>query len=87
MEPTNLKAWNHRISDFSEKLSNHEITVDEAIGQAKLAARFSQNYLIENQRTQVEMAVDEYNRIHGTKIKLRNLDGKPFDDVEDSPLV
>ncbi len=83
MKPTNLKALTHLLYDCANKLSERQITPEEADSMARLSKQIINAYQYENSRVQTLTNLMEFNKTHSTDIILRNLDGKPFDNIED----
>lgn len=81
MQPVNSKSLFHFICGQMEKLDNNEIDVQTAQAQANLAKQANNILNYELKRAETLVKVDSYNRQCGTGIKLREIEGKPFDDT------
>lgn len=79
MKPINNKSLLHFIFDQMEKLDQKQINVNEAKAQSDLAKQANNMMRYEVERSKVLMELDQYNRIHGTDIDMRNIEGKNFE--------
>ena len=81
MEPTNSKSLFHFICGQMEKLDKNEIDVQQASAQANLVKQANNILKYELDRAKINMELDSHNRTCGTSIKIREVEGKPFDDT------
>ncbi len=79
MQPINNKSLLHFIFDQMEKLDQKEIDNNQARSQAQLAKQANNALKYELERAELIKELDLYNRQHGTKIEMRNVEGKNFE--------
>jgi hypothetical protein len=79
MKPVNNKSLLHFIFDQMEKLDKKEIDVQTAKAQSMLARQANSALNYEINRVNTIIKVDDYNRKHGTDIKIKNAEGVNFD--------
>ena len=79
MKPVNNKSLLHFIFDQMEKLDKNEIDVNTAKAQATMAKQANNALRYELERAKTLVQIDSHNREHGTKIEVRNPEGKNFE--------
>lgn len=79
MKPVNNKSLLHFIYDQMKKLDKKEIDVLEAKAQADLAKQANNVLQYEIDRTNTLLKLDHHNRVFGSNIDLRHIEGKSFD--------
>jgi len=83
MKPTNLKSLVHICYDCIERLSDKEaFTYQEATAISKLANNVIRCYQHQKEQALTEAILYEKNKLHNTDFRIKNLDGKPFDEIK-----
>jgi len=80
MQPVNSKSLFHFICGQMEKLDNNDITVESAQAQSNLAKQAINILNYEIKRAELMIKLDEHNK-NGSSIKVREIEGKAFDDT------
>lgn len=80
MQPVNNKSLLHFLYNQMEKLDNSEITVEVARAQGDLAKQVNNVMKYELDRANTQLKLEIHRRATGSDIKLRNVEGKPFED-------
>jgi hypothetical protein len=79
MKPVNNKSLLHFIFDQMEKLDKGEIDTHQAKAQAELSKQANNMMKYELDRVNTLIKMDVHNRTNGSKIELRNAEGKNFE--------
>lgn len=82
MKPTNNKSLLHFICDQMEKLDTGAITTEQAKAQASLAKQANNSLLYEIKRADVQMKLTQHNAVYKDGLKLREAEGKNFEEPE-----
>ncbi|MDR1913382.1 MAG: hypothetical protein LBQ68_02715 [Clostridiales bacterium] len=64
-----------------EKLDNKEISIEEAKAQASLAKQANNLFKYELERAKTMMDISEFNKNSSSKIELREIESKKFDNT------
>ena len=80
MQPVNSKSLFHFICGQMEKLDNNDITVESAQAQSNLTKQAINILNYEIKRAELMVKLDECNK-NGSSIRLREIEGKAFDDT------
>ena len=80
MQAVNSKSLFHFICGQMEKLDNNDITVESAQAQSNLAKQAINILNYEIKRAELMIKLDEHNK-NGNAIKVREIEGKAFDDT------
>jgi hypothetical protein len=80
MVPVNNKSVLHFIFNQMEKLDKKEISENEAKAQAALAKQANNCLFYEIKRADVQMRLTQHNAIYKDGLKLREVEGKNFDE-------
>ena len=84
MQPTNNKALYHTLGGLVDKLLNNEVTetelpnIDRALKASQQMISLCAN---EINRTKMMKEIAEFNNDKSTKIEIRQIEGKGFDDT------
>ena len=84
MQPTNNKALYHTLGGLVDKLLNNEVTetdlpnIDRALKASQQMISLCTN---EINRTKMMKEIAEFNNDKSTKIEIRQIEGKGFDDT------
>lgn len=79
MTPVNNKSLLHFIFDQMEKLDKKEIDIETAKAQSSLAKQACNVMNYELKRADVQMKLTEHNAIYKDGLKLREVEGKSFE--------
>ena len=79
MTPVNNKSLLGFIFDQMSKLDEGTISVDQAKAQANLAKQANNSLKYELELAKTKMELEEFNKLNGAKIELRNAESKNFD--------
>lgn len=81
MQPMNNKSLLHFVFDQMNKLDENVITVDVAKAQSQLAKQANNSLMYEIKRADIQMKLTAHNAIYKDGLKLREVEGKIFDDT------
>lgn len=79
MTPVNNKSLLGFIFDQMSKLDEGSISVDQAKAQANLAKQANNSLKYELELAKTKMELEEFNKLNGSNIELRNAESKNFD--------
>lgn len=79
MTPVNNKSLLGFIFDQMSKLDEGSISVDQAKAQANLAKQANNSLKYELELAKTKMELEEFNKLSGSNIQLRNAESKNFD--------
>lgn len=80
MQPVNNKSMLHFIFNQMEKLDNGDVTIEQAREQANLAKQANNALNYELKRAETEMKLTAHNAIYKDGLKLREAEGKNFEE-------
>lgn len=80
MQPVNNKSMLHFIFNQMEKLDNGDVTIEQAREQANLAKQANNALNYELKRADIEMKLTAHNAIYKDGLKLREAEGKNFEE-------
>ena len=82
MKPVNNKSLVAFLFDQMHKLSNDEISIQQADAQSKLAKQVNSQMRYELERAKVIMELSKHNAIYKDGANLREIESKNFDAIE-----
>lgn len=80
MEPTNQKHLYHLLIAAMNKLDKGEMSVPEAREMSNIGARVNTAVKLEHERARVKMELEQHAQKGGSVIKLREVEGKNFEE-------
>ena len=81
MKPVNSKSLFSFICDQMDKLQEAQITVEQAKAQANLAKQANNIMKYELDRTNTLIKIEEFNKNNATKVYLREIESKAFENT------
>lgn len=79
MEPTNQKALYHKLMAAIDLTLSGALKPNQAREVSNLAARMNTAVKLEHDRVRVQVEIEDHAKNGGSKIDLRNIEGKNFE--------